>query len=109
MSGSTVWFGFTKILKSAISSLISWKFFTPSCVASSFTMIGGLIVMTFFGSSSTGGATSAAWSSVDETAAISAAGAGGAGGGSTGGVGATAPGFAINFEIGGKNGVLTFG
>src|SRR5947208_6471191 len=110
MSGSTVWFGFTKILKSAISSLISWKFFSPSCVASSFTMIGGLIVMTFFGSSSTGVATSPACPSVDETAATSATGAGGGGGGSTGGGGgAVSPGFATSFEIGGKNVVLTFG
>src|SRR5207237_7406546 len=109
MSGSTVWFGFTKILKSAISSLISWKFFTPSCVASSFTMIGGLIVMTFFGSSSIGGATSAACPSVDETAAASVTGAGGGGGNSTAAAGATGPVFAISFEIGGKNVVLTFG
>src|SRR5438045_8045936 len=73
-------------------------------------MIGGLIVMTFFGSSSTGVATSPACPSVDETAATSATGAGGGGGGSTGGGGgAVSPGFATSFEIGGKNGVLTFG
>src|SRR5438477_9592131 len=85
------------MLKSTISSLIRWKFFTPSCVASSFTMIGGLIVMTFFGSSSTEGATSAS-------------GAGGVGGGSTGpGGGVVKPGFATNFEIGGKIVVRTFG
>ena len=42
-SGSTVWFWFAKILKSSISSLMSWKFFTPSCVARSLTMIGGLM------------------------------------------------------------------
>src|SRR6266480_1187615 len=109
-SGSIVWLAFTKMLKSTISSLISWKFFTPSCVASSLTMIGGLIVMTFFGSSSTGGATSAACPSVDETGATSATGAGGGGGGSTtGGGGAVSPGFATSFEIGGKNVFLTFG
>src|SRR5438045_8499357 len=73
-------------------------------------MIGGLIVMTFFGSSSTGVATSPACPSVDETAATSATGAGGGGGGSTGGGGgAVSPGFATSFEIGGKNVVLTFG
>src|SRR5437667_7469514 len=74
-------------------------------------MIGGLIVMTFFGSSSTGGATSEACPSVDETAAPSATGAGAGGGGSTtgGGGGAVSPGFATSFEIGGKIVVLTFG
>src|SRR5438045_5312812 len=73
-------------------------------------MIGGLIVMTFFGSSSTGVATSPACPSVDETAATSATGAGGGGGGSTGGGGgAVSPGFATSFEIGGKNAVLTLG
>jgi hypothetical protein len=72
-------------------------------------MIGGLIVMTFFGSSSTGGAVSAAGPSVDGTAATSATGTGGAGGGSIGAVGATGPGFAISFEIGGKIVVLTLG
>ena len=74
-------------------------------------MIGGLIVMTFFGSSSIGGATSEACPSVDETAAPSATGAGAGGGGSTtgGGGGAVSPGFATSFEIGGKNVVLTFG
>src|SRR5207237_8157495 len=74
-------------------------------------MIGGLIVMTFFGSSSTGVATSPACPSVDETAPTSATGAGGAGGGSTtgGGGAAVSPGFATSFEIGGKNVVLTFG
>src|SRR5437763_9443500 len=98
------------MLKSSISSLISWKFFIPSCVASSLTMIGGLIVMTFFGSSSTGVATSPACPSVDETAATSATGAGGGGGGSTtgGGGAAVSPGFATSFEIGGKNVVLIF-
>src|SRR2546421_4079612 len=74
-------------------------------------MIGGLIVMTFFGSSSTGGVTSEACPSVDETAAPSATGPGAGGGGSTtgGGGGAVSPGFATSFEIGGKNVVLTFG
>src|SRR6476659_9598814 len=98
------------MLKSTIRSLISWKFFTPSCVANSFTMIGGLIVMTFFGSSSTG-ATSEACPSVDETAAPSASGAGAGGGGSTtgGGGGAVSPGFATSFEIGGNIVVLTLG
>src|SRR5207248_11129290 len=74
-------------------------------------MIGGLIVMTFFGSSSTGGATSEACPSVDETTAPSATGAGAGGGGSTtgGGGGAVSPGFATSFEIGGKIVVLTFG
>src|SRR5438094_9776106 len=73
-------------------------------------MIGGLIVITFFGSSSTGVATSPACPSVDETAATSATGAGGGGVGSmTGGGGAAvSPGFATSFEIGGKNVVLTF-
>src|SRR6266513_6441436 len=73
-------------------------------------MIGGLIVMTFFGSSSTGGVTSEACPSV-ETAAPSATGAGAGGGGSTtgGGGGAVSPGFATSFEIGGKIVVLTFG
>src|SRR5204862_8161650 len=72
-------------------------------------MIGGLIVMTFFGSSSTGGATSVACPSVEETAATSATGAGGGGGSTTGGGGAAvSPGFATSFEIGGKNVVLTF-
>src|SRR5512133_1040527 len=65
-------------------------------------MIGGLIVMTFFGSSSTGVATSPARPSLDATAA------GGGGGRSTTG-GAVSPGFATSFEIGGKNVVLTFG
>src|ERR1700720_415196 len=97
------------MLKSTISSLISWKFFTPSCVANSFTMIGGLIVMTFFGSSSIG--SSEACPSVDETAAPSATGAGAGGGGSTtgGGGGAGRPGFATSLEIGGKIVVLAFG
>ncbi len=73
-------------------------------------MIGGLIVMTFFGSSSSGEAVSAAGPSVDGTAATSATGAGGAGGGSTGAVGASvSPGFTISFEIGGKIVVLTLG
>src|SRR5204862_2478042 len=110
-SGSIVWLAFTKMLKSSISSLISGKFFIPSCVASSLAMIGGLIVMTFFGSSSTGGVTSEACPSVDETAAPSATGAGAGGGGSTtgGGGGAVSPGFATSFEIGGKIVVLTFG
>src|SRR2546421_10716299 len=108
-SGSIVWLALTKVLKSTISSLISWKFFTPSCVANSFTIMGGLIVMIFFGSSSIGGATSAACPSVDETAAASVAGAGGGGGDSTAAAGATGPVFAISFEIGGKNVVLTFG
>ena len=74
-------------------------------------MIGGLIVMTFFGSYSTGGATSEACPSVDETAAPSATGAGAGGGGSTtgGGGGAVSPGFATSFEIGGKIVVLTLG
>src|SRR5437879_13105272 len=74
-------------------------------------MSGGLIVMTFFGSSSTGGATSEACPSVDETAARSATGAGAGGGGSTtgGGGGAVSPGFATSFEIGGKIVFLTFG
>src|SRR5437868_14893944 len=71
--------------------------------------MGGLIVMTFFGSSSIGGATSAACPSVDETAAASVTGAGGGGGDSTAAAGATGPVFAISFEIGGKNVVLTFG
>src|SRR5216110_842530 len=73
-------------------------------------MIGVLIVMTFYSSSSTGVATSAACPSVDETAATSATGAGGGGVGSmTGGGGAAvSPGFATSFEIGGKNVVLTF-
>src|SRR2546430_9603702 len=73
-------------------------------------MIGGLIVMTFFGSSSTGGVTSEACPSVDETAAPSATGAGAGGGGSTtgGGGGAVSPGFATSFEIGGKIVFLTF-
>src|SRR5207248_6814326 len=73
-------------------------------------MIGGLIVITFFGSSSTGVATSPACPSVDETAATSATGAAGGGVGSmTGGGGAAvSPGFATSFEIGGKNVVLTF-
>src|SRR6266513_2680960 len=72
-------------------------------------MIGGLIVMTFFGSSSTGGATSEACPSVDETAAPSATGAGGGGSTTGGGGGAVSPGFATSFEIGGKIVVLTFG
>src|SRR5205085_5141327 len=83
--------------------------FTPSCVANSFTIIGGLIVMTFFGSSSTGGATSVACPSLNEAAATSAAGAGGGGGSSTGAVGAIGPGLAINFEIGGRTVVLILG
>src|SRR5690242_19749034 len=99
------------MLKSSISSLMSWKFFNPSCVANSLTMIGGLMVMTFFASSSTGGAISAlAWPSVDPTAGGSAAGAGGSGGSSAGpGGGAVNPGFATNLEIGGKIVVRTFG
>ena len=34
---------FAKMLKSSISSLMSWKFFRPSCAARSLTMIGGLM------------------------------------------------------------------
>src|SRR5205085_11929780 len=73
-------------------------------------MIRGVIAMTFFGSSSTGVATSPACPSVDETAATSATGAGGGGGGSTtgGGGAAVSPGFAPSVEIGGKDVVLTF-
>ncbi len=74
-------------------------------------MIGGLIVMTFFGSSSTRRSDfRGAVRRLMQPRQLRQPERQAAGGGSTGaGGGTVSPGFATSFEIGGKNVVLTFG
>lgn len=69
-------------------------------------MIGGLIVMTFFGSSS--GEISCGGAEISGAGGSGASAAGGAGGGSTG-TGATASGLEISFEMGGRTALRIFG